>query len=231
MDDRDGDAGYHAAVAFPKELLTDDEELVLDLRPHWWFIVPAGAYLAVALVVGLYFLNADVGPDRVNDVLKFIAAVAILVALGYFAQRYARWSSTNFVVTNERVIARRGVVAKRGVEIPLDRINTVFFNQTFFERLIGAGDLGIESAGESGRETFSDIRKPGLVQHEIYRQKEAFERRRVIHMGQTFASHVPQAATGPSIPEQIEHLDRLRRAGTLTEEEFQAKKAELLRRM
>jgi uncharacterized protein (DUF934 family) len=33
------------------------------------------------------------------------------------------------------------------------------------------------------------------------------------------------------LPEQIEHLDRLRRSGALTEEEFQAKKAELLRRM
>ncbi len=221
-------------MPFPKELLTDDEELVLDLRPHWWYIAPAAAYLALALVVGVYVLaSSDGWNNRVADVLRFVVGLAILVALGYFAQRYARWASTNFVVTNERVIARRGVVAKRGVEIPLDRINTVFFNQTFFERIIGAGDLGIESAGEGGRETFTDIRKPSLVQHEIYRQKETFERRRMAQMGQTFAQSVPQPAPahGPSVPEQIEQLDRLRRAGTLTEEEFQAKKAELLRRM
>ena len=62
------------------------------------------------------------------------------------------------------MISRSGVVAKTGIEIPLDRINTVFFNQSFFERIIGAGDLGIESAGEGGRENFSDVRKPALVQ-------------------------------------------------------------------
>ncbi len=220
-------------MPFPKELLTDDEELILDLRPHWWYITPASAYLAVALIIGIYVLGAHGGDGGVWNVIKFVVGIGVLVAVGYFVQRYARWTSTNFVVTNERLIARRGVVSKRGIEIPLDRINTVFFNQTFFERILGAGDLGIESAGEGGRETFSDIRKPSLVQHEIYRQKENFDKRRVVQMGQTFASHVPQssAPVGPSIPEQIEHLDRLRRAGTLTEEEFQTKKAELLRRM
>jgi membrane protein YdbS with pleckstrin-like domain len=219
-------------VPFPKELLTDDEELVLDLRPHWWYIAPAGAYLAVALVVGLYVWLGG-GDNAAWKALGFVVGLAILVAVGFFVQRYARWVSTNFVVTNERLIARRGVVAKKGIEIPLDRINTVFFNQSFFERIIGAGDLGVESAGEGGRETFSDIRKPNMVQHEIYRQKENFEKRRMVQMGQTFAANVPQGGShaGPSIPEQIEHLDRLRRSGTLTEDEFQAKKAELLRRM
>jgi membrane protein YdbS with pleckstrin-like domain len=219
-------------VPFPKELLTDDEELVLDLRPHWWYIAPAGAYLAVALVIGLYVWLGG-GDNAAWKALGFVVGLAILVAVGFFVQRYARWVSTNFVVTNERLIARRGVVAKKGIEIPLDRINTVFFNQSFFERIIDAGDLGVESAGEGGRETFSDIRKPNMVQHEIYRQKENFEKRRMVQMGQTFASNVPQGGMhhGPSIPEQIEHLDRLRRGGTITEDEFQAKKAELLRRM
>jgi uncharacterized membrane protein YdbT with pleckstrin-like domain len=218
------------AVPFPKSLLTDDEELVLDLRPHWWYIAPASAYVALAIVVGL-FVAPRVDDSDLWKAIGFVVAVGLLAAAVNLAQRYARWASTNFVVTNERVIARRGVVAKRGVEIPLDRINTVFFNQSFFERIIGAGDLGIESAGEGGRETFSDIRKPNMVQHEIYRQKENFEKRRMVHMGQTFAANVAPQASTPSILDQIEQLDRLRQAGTLTEEEFQVKKADLLRRM
>ena len=218
-------------MPFPKNLLTDDEELVLDLRPHWWYVAPAGAYLAVALIIGLYVWLGG-GDNTAWKALGFVVGIAILVAVANFVQRYTRWTTTNFVVTNERLIARRGVIAKRGIEIPLDRINTVFFNQSFFERIIGAGDLGIESAGEGGRETFSDIRKPNLVQHEIYRQKENFEKRRMVSMGQTFASHLPASTpAAASIPEQIEQLDRLRRAGTITEDEFQAKKADLLRRM
>lgn len=222
-----------AIVPFPRELLTDDEQLVLDLRPHWWFIVPASVYLGLAVIIGSYVWLGG-GDNAFWKLLGYLVAIVLLGTLGYFVQRYARWATTNFVVTNERVISRYGVVAKKGIEIPLDRINTVFFSQSFFERILGAGDLGIESAGESGRQTFSDIRKPNLVQQEIYRQIEAFQKGRMSDMGATFARNLPPqqgVAPAASIPEQIEHLDRLRRAGSLTEEEFQAKKADLLRRM
>jgi membrane protein YdbS with pleckstrin-like domain len=225
-------------VPFPPELLTDDEQIVLDLRPHWWNIAPASAYLAGSLVLGLYVL-AKVDDSGVGSALRFLVGIAVLVALGNFALRFARWMTTNFVVTDERIISRSGLVSKRGKEIPLDRINTVFFEQGVFERIIGAGDLGIESAGESGRETFTDVMHPNDVQQEIYRQKELFERRRTQHIGQTIAAGVganqgnqPAPAPAPAdIPGQIAALDQLRRSGAITEDEYQAKKSELLRRL
>jgi uncharacterized membrane protein YdbT with pleckstrin-like domain len=221
-------------MPFPKELLSQNEKVALDLRPHWWYIAPATAYLVIAAIVGIVVLtNTDSG--GAGGALRFVVGIGVLVALGYFAMTYAKWSTTNFVVTDERVISRSGVVAKKGIEIPLDRINTVFFHQSFFERLIGAGDLGIESAGEGGRENFHDVRKPAFVQQEIYRQKEVLESAQHSRLGASIAASMQQAqpTTGgaPSIPDQIEALDRLRRSGALTEDEFQLKKAELLRRL
>jgi uncharacterized membrane protein YdbT with pleckstrin-like domain len=130
-------------------------------------------------------------------------------------------------------VSRKGVISKEGIEIPLDRINTVFFNQSIFERIIGAGDLGIESAGEGGRQEFTDIRKPNLAQNEIYRQVEGLEDRRLRRLGQAAAEAAPATHAEPqlSIPEQIEKLDQLRRQGVLADEEFEAKKRELLDRM
>ena len=215
-------------MPFPKNLLTDEEELILDLRPHWWYLAPAASVLFVAVVLGLVAL--------VNDwpsAIKFISGVLVLGTLAYFGIQYSRWTTTNFAVTTERVISRTGVVAKKGIEIPLDRINTVFFSQSLFERLIGAGDLGIESAGEGGRQTFSNIRKPNLVQNEIYRQKEGYEDRRLFKLSNaaTAASASSPPPATASIPEQIEKLDQLRRQGVLSDEEFEAKKRELLDRM
>ena len=211
-------------MPFPPQLLTDDEELVLDLRPHWWYLAPPGAVLVVALLFGIASLTQD-WPGVVEGAVGFW----VLGALGWFGVMYLRWTTTNFVVTSERVISRKGIVAKQGIEIPLDRINTVFFGQTLFERMIGAGDLGIESAGEGGRQTFTDIRKPSIVQNEIYRQVEGLETRKLRRMGQ--AASGGGAPAEMSIPEQIEKLDQLRRQGVVTEEEFQAKKRELLDRM
>ena len=234
-------------MPFPKHLLTDDEDLVLDLRPHWWFLAPAGAVLLIASVLGLGALVQSWWPP-----VEWMVLVVWLVAVGYFGVQYLLWTTTNFVVTNERVISRHGVVAKEGIEIPLDRINTVFFNQSIFERIIGAGDLGIESAGEGGRQQFSDIRKPNMVQNEIYRQVEAQRGRatgysNLAHPAPPVTpppapeaaappppaspSRAPAADTGSSIARKIEELDELRRKGLVTPEEFEAKRRELLDRM
>jgi len=214
-------------VTFPEEMLNDGEDVLLDLRPHWWFIAPASAGLVAALIFGSVALGAD-WPDPI----KFLAGIVVLFALGYFVVRFVRWAGINFVVTSERIVSRKGVIAKKGIEIPLDRVNTVFFNQGIFERIIGAGDLGIESAGEGGRQNFEDIRRPRHVQQEIYRAMEADETSRFQHMGQVVAASGGGAQGGePSIPEQIEQLDDLRKRGALTQEEFDEKKRELLGRL
>jgi len=210
-------------MPFPRHLLTDDEDLVLDLRPHWWFLAPVGSAVAASLILGVAALAQSWWRP-----FEFTIGVLVVVVLSWFAVKYVQWTTTNFVVTNERVISRTGVMAKKGIEIPLDRINTVFFNQSLFERLIGAGDLGIESAGEGGRQTFADIRKPNLVQNEIYRQVEGLEERKLRRLGQAAAGG---ASVELSIPEQIEKLDQLRQQGIVTDAEFEAKKRDLLDRM
>ena len=207
-------------MAFPQKLLNDGEVVALDLRPHWWFMAEPTGALVGSILLGVVALQADI------DVLKIVCAVLLLFCLGWFGIRYAKWSTTNFVVTSDRVINRYGVIAKHGIEIPLERINTVFFNQSIFERLLGAGDLGIESAGERGAETFEDVRKPAIVQNEIYRQMEANSNRMYGSRQQA-----PTQETGLSIPEQIEKLDELRKRGVISEQEFAAKKADLLNRM
>ncbi len=212
-------------MAFPPDLLSDDESVVVDMHPHWWTITPLGSLLAVVVIGGIFLLT-NAGDNIGWDILQVLVGLAILATLVAFGIRYARWVTTDFVVTTERVISRKGVLSKEGIEIPLDRINTVFFNQQAFERILQSGDLGIESAGEGGRQNFSNIRKPNKVQAEIYAQKEAFERRRLERIGQAGA-----APAGPSIPEQIAQLDDLRQRGVISPEEFEAKKAELLRRM
>ena len=94
------------------------------------------------------------------------------------ALKYLEWNFTHFVVTDDRVIFRTGVLAKHGVEIPMERINNINFHQGIWERVIGAGDLDIESAGKDGQSHFDDVWHPDGVQQELYRQMEANARKR-----------------------------------------------------
>jgi uncharacterized membrane protein YdbT with pleckstrin-like domain len=222
-------------VAFPQKLVNEGEEVILDLRPHWWYMAKSTLALLAAIALGVVVASQLDGDSGVNDGVRWGSVILIVGGLLWFGARYAKWVTTNFVVTSDRVIFRVGVVAKKGMEIPLERINTVFFNQSIFERLIGCGDVAIESGGETGKETFSDIRKPAVVQHEIYRQMEANNTRMYAGrqgVGATAPAAAPAAvADHLSVPQQIEKLDELRQRGVLTEAEFAEKKAELLRRM
>jgi uncharacterized membrane protein YdbT with pleckstrin-like domain len=208
-------------VSHPRKLLNTDEQVVLDLRPHWWYFIRETAALVVALVLGLVALASGW-----HDALRLLIGFAILAAVGWAGVSYARWATTHLVLTTDRLIYRSGVLTRTGIEIPLERINTVFFRQTILERLIRSGDLTIESAGEQGRQHFTNIRRPLNVQNEIYRRMEGNENRRYDRIGAG-----PAAAAPTSIAEQITQLDELRQRGLLTEAEFQAKKEELLRRL
>lgn len=210
-------------MPFPRKLLQDHEDVVLDLHPHWWFFAPPLLALIASVALGAALIA---GTDI--DWLQIPAGVLILGCLLWFGARYARWVTTNFVVTTDRLIYRHGVLAKHGIEIPLERVNTVFFRQSIFERIVGSGDLVIESASEQGRQAFSNVRNPDAIQNEIYRQIEDNENRKYDRVGAAAAANDDREA---SIPAQIRELDELRKQGVLSDAEFAAKKQQLLDRM
>jgi len=160
-----------------------------------------------------------------------------LVFAGFVVEKYLVWTYTHFVLTDRRVISRSGIISKRGTEIPLERINNIDFHQNILLRMIGAGDLDIESAGKDGQSHFDNVRHPDMVQQEVYRQMEANARRQASWSGEAAAAaglHAPMAVPvtdTPDITEQITKLAALRDQGHITEAEYDAKKAELLGRI
>jgi uncharacterized membrane protein YdbT with pleckstrin-like domain len=204
-------------MAFPRRLLNEGEDVIAELRPHWWvFVKPAAA--VVLLFVLAIAAQAVIG----NGIVTAVPAGLGLVALVWLAARYARWATTVFVITTDRLVLRSGVLAKRGKEIPLERLMDISVHQSVFQRLIRSGDVMLESGGERGQEVVPSLPRPFEVQNVIYREIERAQ-------GRTAAA----AAGGRelSIPEQIEKLDELRHRGVLSQAEFDAKKAQLLDRM
>jgi hypothetical protein len=245
-------------MAYPRRLINQGEEVAIDLNPHWF-------YFAKQIVVGfgvlvLLLLVAFGTSGGFQDFLWYIVALAFLGWAGWIVVRYLGWRTTYFVVTNKRIISRQGVVSRRGHEIPLDRISNINFTQRIFERMIGTGDLLVESAGESGQSRFTDITNPEYVQQEIYRQIEAYDQRRAAGFSAAGSGpppvggapgYAPPAPAGPpgypppaaptgpppgpasgaDVPQQLAQLAELRDRGILTNEEFEAKKRELLGRI
>ena len=208
-------------MAFPRALLADHERIVFELRPHWVAVVPALLWAAlIALAWIALGTLVDSGPARLAITVGALVALLFLSAVPLL-----KWSNTLFVLTTDRLITRRGVIARQATEIPLERINDVAFAQSALERVVGTGDLLIESAGERGQTRITNVKRPEQVQLRIYQATEE-NSNRMLRYGQPFPT--PE---GDSIPEQIEALARLKVQGVITEAEFEDKKKELLGRM
>ena len=218
-------------MAFPKNLLADHEKLIFDLKPHWVALVPSALWTIAALAaLFLGYRGVDAVIEGDADTAKMVVGAVVTIAWYFLAVLPAlRWKFTMFVLTSDRLITRSGIIGKHSREIPLERINDVTFTQTVLERALGAGDLLVESAGERGQTRITDVRKPEQVQLMIYKQTEDNSTR--IVTGQVANAGGGGRAQEPSVTEQLEDLGRLRKDGVLTEEEFQAKKAELLKRL
>jgi uncharacterized membrane protein YdbT with pleckstrin-like domain len=202
-------------MTFPRRLLSEGEDLVLDLRPHWIALVWPLAEIAldVAAVALILAYMPDSWPTGVRWVVVVLGVGLVLISA---LPRIVAWATSHFVVTTDRVVQRSGWFAKRSMEIPLENISDVRFSQGVFERLIGAGDLVLESPGEFGQETFTNIRRPESVQKTIYEMNEANLRR----------MRAPPAQR--SLADELRDLDRLRDEGVISDQDFEAQKARLL---
>ena len=199
---------YDPAMKYPTRFLSSEEEIVAAFRPHWMAII-LPTLISILSVAAIIAVAVSVEAPEVWYVVLGVLLIWLIVAL----PRWIAWWFTHYVVTNERVIVRRGFIARQGKEIPLEVINDVAFSQTVIERLLRSGDLLIESAGEQGQSRYSDVPDPEGVQALIYRQREA----RMLGLQGT------QTAV-----EQLDMLAKLHRDGVLTDEELADKKQKLL---
>lgn len=151
-------------MGYPQKLLGEGEEVVLDLHPHWKVMfLPVVEVMALLALTG-FLLAQDFGTTA-NAVIVGLGALLLLVL---FVVPLLKWRTTHFVVTTERVVMRSGVLGRQGRDIPLVRINDVSFHHTFFERLLGCGTLVVESAGERGQVTLTEIPRVERVQRTVY---------------------------------------------------------------
>lgn len=200
-------------MAYPRKLLNDGEEIRVEVMPHWSMLFRPAVVSVAGLLLLVIAAGAGGGP------WTLVAAVVWALCLGWLGIVWLVRSTTEVVVTTDRLISRTGVFAKTGIEIPLERVNNIMFRQTVVERLLGSGDLLVESAGESGQQRFTDIPRPSWVQNQIYR---AMEEAQVRDDERRFGW------MRYSVADELTKLDELRRRGVITDDEFDAQKRQLL---
>lgn len=198
-------------MGFAREKLNPGEELILEFKPHWKSLVPAG--LRTLLIGAILGATVWLLPDEWRQKLWPILFAAAVVAWAIVVlPSILRWMLTEIVLTDERLVTRRGVIKRVTYDIPVDQINSVTVRQGLLDRLIRAGDLVVESASDTGDQVLLAVPRPDVVRNTISRTKELKTDR-------------PSREYGDRLIE----LEALRQQGLITEAEYEHKRAELLR--
>ncbi|MEN3305846.1 MAG: hypothetical protein V7603_2048 [Micromonosporaceae bacterium] len=161
-------------MGFPESVLTKDEHVEVHLHPHWKALVRPVFFLVV-VVAAIVAAGVFLAGKGTTQNIGFLVVIGVgLVVFGWLTVwPWLTWRTTHYVFTNERVIMREGVFSREGRDIPLNRINDVSFQHSFFERLLGAGTLTIESAGERGQVVLNDIPRVEKIQSQLYELVES----------------------------------------------------------
>jgi uncharacterized membrane protein YdbT with pleckstrin-like domain len=156
-------------VAYPDELLAENEHVVIHKHPHWKMLVLPVLVLLVTVGVGAYL--ASLVSDQSWHLIAWIvlAVIAAVLITWFVVVPLIRWRTTHFIITTQRVLVREGVLSRTGIDIPLARVNSVQFRHSFFQRLLGCGTLVIESASDEPLE-FDDIPQVERVHSLLYRE-------------------------------------------------------------
>ncbi len=217
--------------------LLPGEKVELRTHPHWWFFWQH-MLAAVGLVLLLWLWIAVTSKGFVNNALKLLFLVALVVWVLATVLRYIEYRTTVFMVTDKRIAYQSGLLRRNGMSIQLNRINNVSYEQGILERMLNNGTVTIESAAEQGTTVFRNIPHPNATRQLIYREIEADEDRYSNRDGKAVAEAIrqtgaiappPAAAAQPSATDRMSQLQQLHAQGLVSDADFEAKKAEILK--
>jgi uncharacterized membrane protein YdbT with pleckstrin-like domain len=209
------------------KLLGKNEQLVFMTRKHVIVIARAllfGLFAVIVIAAGAIYVGS------LTAGLGYVLLILLLLPLWQLAVVLTRWKNEEYIVTNRRVMKIEGVLSKHVFDSSLEKVNDVELDQSWLGRMLNYGDVDILTGSDVGVNKFLIIAAPVEFKRQMLDQKEALG---TVSDSGTREKRVLQsdAPAKSDIPEQIAELDELRKKGIISQADFEAKKADLLKRM
>jgi len=131
--------------------LLEGERVVYRTRLHWLMFMGPVLFIVVILLPIAWFISTSAWSSYAWIPLG--VAALILVAT------FIKWQSSDFAVTNKRVMMKVGVFHTRSIELLLGKIEAIAVEQSLIGRIFGYGDIVITGSGGT-KEAFSHIQSP-----------------------------------------------------------------------
>ncbi|HEX2224079.1 MAG TPA: PH domain-containing protein [Thermoanaerobaculia bacterium] len=201
--------------------LQADEEVLYQAHVSRISLIPWG------LVLALFAVGAGVAQASAFTEVAIGLGIVAAVVLAVIGWKYYVLQSHEYLLTNRRVVQQTGILTRRSVDSHLEKINNVEHVQTLWGRILGYGDVLIDTASETGTTVFRQISNPLDFKRAILGAAEAYRRGRAVPV----AAGVSGIPAGPSGAERMRQLKTLLDDGLISPEEFEAKRRQILAEM
>jgi uncharacterized membrane protein YdbT with pleckstrin-like domain len=153
-----------------------NEKVLFSAKVHPAIFLPAMIAFFLSLAVGLFAFNLEVQPNSAGSSLSvsslfsgmlfLISGLLFIYSIVLGLQAIIAMTTTEFVVTNRRVIAKTGFIRRHTLEMLLTKIESVAVNQNILGRLLNFGVVTVTGTGGM-KESFRAIGQPFVVRKKI----------------------------------------------------------------
>ena len=163
------------------EGLMPGEKIVFRTTLHWinlfWAVVTLAATTAVFAVAALFanysFAKAPHAEQTVGVILAaLVLAFFVLIAFFSLLGSAISYITTEFGITNERVLMKTGLLRRRSLEILIAQVEGVSVDQGLFGRILGYGNIVLTGSGGT-KQSFRTMSAPLEFRRSIMEQVEA----------------------------------------------------------
>ena len=127
--------------------LAADERVVLEVRRHMSVLLGPFSVAAVAIFVA-GAIGWFTSPSEGSDLIDLVLGVIALIVAARFGWKTWQWRADVIVVTDQRIFEVSGVLTRKVASMPLTRVTDMTYQRSILGRLLGYGDLIVESAGQ-----------------------------------------------------------------------------------
>lgn len=118
--------------------LSKGEEIVKRAKVSWWYAIPQVLIGTFFLCLGLVWLFNNQG---------IFAIAAIILGLYFIVPSILLVLTTELALTNKRIVAKFGFIKRESIEVRLEKVESVNFDQGIFGRIFDFGYIFINGAG------------------------------------------------------------------------------------
>jgi uncharacterized membrane protein YdbT with pleckstrin-like domain len=154
--------------------LREGERLIFQTRAHWITVLkPAIVFVLAAALFVLSFVIIK-NDNSIAKYARLVCGALLIAAAGYFG--YYEWfrRCDIWAVTNLRVVDEMGIFKRSSKESPLDKINNLSYEQSLVGRMLGYGDVEIQTAAEDGATIYRKVAKPKQLKETIAHYRDEY---------------------------------------------------------